>query len=1778
MVDSTENYSRAAAKIARALERRHFESVEIAENDENIFHGNDLAVNQLISGEFGERAEARDRAGRALAKVSHLQRALNWVASNSTGAKGERLFEPKEITETTETTSRWKRIKKTIGGAYTSIPESFLGWWEKEVNEAQANRGRIPNWAFGLVRGEIGFLRSLWKMAPGSTARLATGLATAMAVNTLLMTAAVGTLPYWGAMGLVVVPLFLRGQVNWELLRKQGLRSPISALIGLGTIATVGTVAAGAGAVEAATGIPMPLSGANIGSMLENAPVLLGQLAALNIAVRGAFGILLAKTRNIPGWTEDLVLEKCNREGLVHEAEQYFYWEKVDLLKSKQLARTELGRKLQGKTLFGAQKGWGAIAAFDQTTNEDVSPDLALSAAQEIETISFTYDVRAATNPTRYADPEKGVIIYDERNKKHHILPSMIRGQINKEKEILFRYALNHDWSKDKSGISKEQIFEALGVVVRERNGKFYVHPTFSADGYAAAVRKKAQQIQGRTLVTFAAGGAALGLAAKAAYATGNLMEVYKEAGRALFGEEIPTNPVRAWQQRIDVVAGSAVIDSNPNITPKSTAVGSVEDRFIKVIRLYELRDRVENPKVEKTPDLLKSYETAIRDSKLTLAEMDQFDRNLKLAGLGERELRAIFRAAERKNVTDPWFREIISAVKFSQSGETASLLRKIATPDLRSNLHRLILETGLAPEIEKVLAGPAKAAGAEIEEILRKTGLDINNPKIQTSYLEIDPGKSPEIISGSGSQIKIQNIVDVHNQPRKIIYIPSSEPVTLVLQENGGRAEKIIKTLNTILDADAEQLKIATTNKTVDFGRFTALVYEANNGSKQATETLSFIENNVKYLASLKSGTAKNAATQALNEFKTSYRPEVFNKFSSYLSHGSINPKIKDFLGTGITKDIPVTSVVFWRAIVGQSGNKEEILTRAGVYFQRLDELHNPRVAALENAAVVNKKSAEILATTAGNESSLTLGKVVAKRPSLESIAREAYSQQMRPTAYFEGANTRYEWHGSIWFDRSPYPEHLQKELLSLEGGDDLFFGPKIKAEHSGFEFALKVGARNLFGETQSGGSGIATQIVGWLQENKLGNQLLQLADVDPKRYTTEYLEKLASGIFWEQIPPEMAKNIGLPIGDEIPRLPKGILNDLFQGGLEHKALRMGQTMQATVEDLTGLNKDELTQRFLPIVRANVGRQFEQYLMGKTLISTYGEKELAEFWLRYVPLGNVGIEIRGVEGAAKVFFGKSAEELTIAERALILGLAQNPRVYSPIWEPQKFLDRGRWVLKEAFLKDGVISQDEYQVAIAEINDKTPLQLIQKRLPLIINNSGGKETTITINEKGLEWMGGNTPNDPNYKAIIDTQKGGAKLIRIPEDLQNRQSGAEQKSLVSITPGKPSPTGDLLPGVWTAEKAPDKIKQAVVGVAQNVEAGSKRIAGYTLPVSVDNQPTKLPVVQIKHPSGAVESRPGIRIDVADPTGKIVTSYNPSNFFTLSDRVAPGSAFKPFILAWFVHEGIDPNNNFPAWKGQWALNGTNLEIQNPPIYAGLNANSAVGKIYMSPAEALRGTSDNAVFNSAFLSLLEKDPDNWRKFTIFMKKEFGVNIYDGKGNEATFPPALATDILVPRDQLIRGYARLFNPDLVKDFSDPKTATNAKRVVQVMSDDTILFHPNVKNYLGNEVNAIKGQGFISKSGTAAAGPNVTKSLAYVAGVKGAPNGPLNIIFVTSAGQTIESGIARDLNLEANNVLGSHGAYAGVTLRGIVKKMAQVITSQSTTKPVARAPAIKRP
>lgn len=108
--------------------------------------------------------------------------------------------------------------------------------------------------------------------------------------------------------------------------------------------------------------------------------------------------------------------------------------------------------------------------------------------------------------------------------------------------------------------------------------------------------------------------------------------------------------------------------------------------------------------------------------------------------------------------------------------------------------------------------------------------------------------------------------------------------------------------------------------------------------------------------------------------------------------------------------------------------------------------------------------------------------------------------------------------------------------------------------------------------------------------------------------------------------------------------------------------------------------------------------RKATEILLALQIERELSKDEILELYVNKIYLGH---RAYGIEAAANVYYGKSIQELSLAQLAMIAGLPKAPSRFNPVTNPARSMERRDWILGRMLLL-GYIEQDRYQQAINE--------------------------------------------------------------------------------------------------------------------------------------------------------------------------------------------------------------------------------------------------------------------------------------------------------------------------------------------------------------------------------------------------------------------------------------------------------------------------------------------
>jgi penicillin-binding protein 1A len=293
------------------------------------------------------------------------------------------------------------------------------------------------------------------------------------------------------------------------------------------------------------------------------------------------------------------------------------------------------------------------------------------------------------------------------------------------------------------------------------------------------------------------------------------------------------------------------------------------------------------------------------------------------------------------------------------------------------------------------------------------------------------------------------------------------------------------------------------------------------------------------------------------------------------------------------------------------------------------------------------------------------------------------------------------------------------------------------------------------------------------------------------------------------------------------------------------------------------------------------VSRKIKEAILAVRIEQTYTKDEILQMYLNQIYFGEGAY---GVDAAARIYFGKAVQELTLPECALLAGLPRNPRDYSPRRDPDRALKRRNLVLA-AMVQNKKLSQRQYEAA-----SETPLGVSKTRIDTKSAPYFMEMVRLYLEER----YGSNQLFEGGLRVYTTLDAGLQQAAE--EALERRLTELEQR-----IGGKRS-------------------RAAILAKVKTAQPSERTQTDYLQGA----------VVAIDATNGQIRALIGGR------------DFNESNFNRATQAARqPGSAFKPFIYTAAIDNGYTPNEmildtpvSFKAGNGEdWSPQNYDHKFRGP-----------------------------------------------------------------------------------------------------------------------------------------------------------------------------------------------------------------------------------------------------
>jgi penicillin-binding protein 1A len=475
-----------------------------------------------------------------------------------------------------------------------------------------------------------------------------------------------------------------------------------------------------------------------------------------------------------------------------------------------------------------------------------------------------------------------------------------------------------------------------------------------------------------------------------------------------------------------------------------------------------------------------------------------------------------------------------------------------------------------------------------------------------------------------------------------------------------------------------------------------------------------------------------------------------------------------------------------------------------------------------------------------------------------------------------------------------------------------------------------------------------ISAASFGYFLYNKLSADLPDIKTLHNVQYQTPLSIYTKDGLLIAQFGEK--KRTPVNVEDVPQQLINAFIAAEDDSFFEHPGVDFKGLLRASLQlALTGQKKQggstitmQVTRNFLLSSEKTYTRKLKEIMLALKIEHEYPKSKILELYINQIFMGH---RAYGIAAAAQVYYGKSLNELSLAENAMIAGLPKAPSLYNPITNEPRAIERRNYVLHR-MLELNFITQKEYE--------DTSKQPSTAKIQTVIPEISAPYLAEMVRQKMFELYGEQayTSGFKVYTSIdgklqtVANQALSNTLHAYDERHGYRRSRLNKTGNFSELPV----IGDTYPAIVT------NIKNNIATVSFQNNALAE-IPWENLKWAGNNASSILKVGdivrvrQLQNNSWALTQVPeveGAFVSLNPDTGAILAltggfdfSRNKYNRATQSKR-QPGSGFKPIIYTTALEQGYTPASlindapiviDIPGQENEWRPENYSKKFYGP-----------------------------------------------------------------------------------------------------------------------------------------------------------------------------------------------------------------------------------------------------
>ena len=348
------------------------------------------------------------------------------------------------------------------------------------------------------------------------------------------------------------------------------------------------------------------------------------------------------------------------------------------------------------------------------------------------------------------------------------------------------------------------------------------------------------------------------------------------------------------------------------------------------------------------------------------------------------------------------------------------------------------------------------------------------------------------------------------------------------------------------------------------------------------------------------------------------------------------------------------------------------------------------------------------------------------------------------------------------------------------------------------------------------------------------------------------------------------------------------------------------------------------------PSFSQKLRRKFYEILLSLKIEASLSKDQILEVYMNHIYLGE---RAYGFAAAANTYFGKTLNDLTVAEAAMLAGLPKAPAANNPIVNPKRARSRQLYILERmrtlGYINEGAYDaakKEEIKIRNSRLNSDIHAEYVAEMARQLVFDQY-KEDAYTLGLSVITTIlkeDQQTAYESLRKSVLDYERrhgyrGPEAYIELPDNLEERDEAIDNALLEN-------PSSDQLISAVVLEASPKQVKaqlrnsDVITILGEGLRFAAPSLTATAPSTRSIRKGAVIRVLKDLKGNWEIVQMPEVEAAfvVVNPNNGAVRALvggfdfnrNKFNHVTQAQR-QPGSSFKPFIYSSSLEKGFTPS---------------------------------------------------------------------------------------------------------------------------------------------------------------------------------------------------------------------------------------------------------------------------